>query len=99
MFLSSNPAVATVDAAGLVTAVAPGAADIVVEYDDVSTTVSTIVSGPFVSVPPAALAAALRSASQGWYRSEAVDPESVPRWLVASWLADMAESSPSLSVG
>ena len=52
VFDSSDPSVATVDSAGLITAVAPGGVDILVEYQGVRTEVPVIVYGPYVHVPP-----------------------------------------------
>ena len=51
-FRSTDPNVATVDAKGLVTAIAHGGVDIEVEYDGVSATTSIIVYAPFVEIPP-----------------------------------------------
>ena len=52
VFSSSDPAVATVDSSGQVTAVAPGGIDILVDYGSMRTAATVIVYGPFVNVPP-----------------------------------------------
>ena len=52
VFRSTDPDVATVDANGLVTAVAPGGIDIQVEYGGLRATATIIVYAPFIQVPP-----------------------------------------------
>ena len=51
-FRSSDPAVAEVDADGLITSVAPGGVDVSVEYEGFSANVPIIVYAPVVEVPP-----------------------------------------------
>ena len=51
-FRSSDPAVAEVDADGLITSVAPGGVDISVEYGGLSADVPIIVYAPVVEIPP-----------------------------------------------
>ena len=52
LFRSSEPHVVSVDAAGLITTIRPGGADIIVEYGDIRARVPVIVYGPFKAVPP-----------------------------------------------
>lgn len=51
-FSYTEAGVIDIDADGLVTAVGPGGADVIVEYGGVSAEVPIIVYGPFVHVPP-----------------------------------------------
>ena len=52
VFSSSDPGVATVDADGQVTAIAPGGIDIFAEYAGLRTAATVIVYAPFVEIPP-----------------------------------------------
>ena len=52
VFSSFDPSIATIDSSGLITAVAPGGVDILVEYQGVHAEVPVIVYGPYVHVPP-----------------------------------------------
>ncbi|MNF42928.1 gamma-glutamyl-gamma-aminobutyrate hydrolase [compost metagenome] len=99
---SSNPAVATVDASGLVTAVAPGTATITGTLDGQSATLSVTVTnatlnagGLTITVPPMTLAAGLTGqlAASGTYS----DGTSADVTANVQWSSDPAIATVSLT--